>query len=191
MSSNTAHDERRPSPPGRWRWPGTHQPGKWGLIAAACCLAGYQLVVHWQLARGGAGPWIALTPLTAAVLLAWRSALRWPVALLASAGAAWLWLRPGTVPGTLLAVHVAIYLGLLCMFARTLQRGREPLVTVIARRVRGGLPPEIAGYTRRVTQAWCVFFAGMAMASAALFLFAPLPVWSFFANLLNLPLIAA
>jgi uncharacterized membrane protein len=195
MSSSTARDERsggaRPSRPGRWRWLGIHQPGTWGLIAAACCLVGYQLAVHWQLARGGAGTWTALTPLLGAALLAWRTALRWPVALLAAAGAVWLWLGPGTVPGTLLAVHVAVYLGLLWMFARTLRRGREALVTAIARRVRGGLPPEIAGYTRRVTQAWCVFFAGMAVASAALFLFAPLPVWSLFANLLNLPLIAA
>lgn len=196
MSSSTARDEHGSgeagsSRPGRWRRLGIHQPGTWGLIAAACCLAGYQLVVHWQLARGGDGAWIALMPLFAAALLAWRTALRWPVATLAAAVAAWLWLRPGAVPGALLAVHVAIYAGLLWMFARTLKRGREPLATAIARRVRGGLPPEIAGYTRRVTQAWCVFFAGMLLASVALFLFAPLAVWSLFANLLNLPLIAA
>jgi hypothetical protein len=48
--------------------------------------------------------------------------------------------------------------------------------------VRGGLPPEIAGYTWRVTQAWCGYFAGTVLASAALFLFAPLPVWSLFVN---------
>jgi uncharacterized membrane protein len=196
MSSSTARDEHgsedgRPSRPGRWRWLGGYQPGAWWLIAATCCLAGYQLVVHWQLARGGAGSWIALTPLLAAVLLAWRTALRWPAVLLAAACAAWLWLRPGTVPGALLAVHMTIYLGLMWMFARTLRPGREPMVTAIARRVRGSLPPEIAGYTRRVTQAWCGFFAGMVLASAALFLFAPLPVWSLFVNLLNLPLIAA
>ncbi len=50
-------------------------------------------------------------------------------------------------------------------------------------------PPEIAGYTRRVTWAWCVFFAGMALTSVLLFVFAPLSSWSVFNNLLNLPLV--
>jgi uncharacterized membrane protein len=165
--------------------------GTWGLIAAACVLIGYQFLAHWALARGAAGSGVALAPLLAAAVLAWRTRLRWPVALLAAGAGIWLWTRPGNAPGALLAVHVGVYLGLLWVFARTLRSGREPLVTGIARRVRGVLPAEIAGYTRRVTQAWCVFFACMAAASTALFLLAPLPVWSLFANLLNLPLVVA
>jgi len=165
--------------------------GAWGVVAAACVLIGYQFLAHWTFARGAAGAWVALVPLVAAVVLAWRTRLRWPLAVLAAGVAIWLWARPASTPGTLLAVHVGIYLGLLWLFARTLRRGREPLVTGIARRVRGVLPPEVASYTRRVTQAWCVFFACMAGASTALFLLAPLAVWSLFANLLNLPLVIA
>ncbi len=167
------------------------QARKLGVIAAACGLIGYQLLVYWALARGAAGSWMALAPLLAATVLGWRTRARWPALLLAAGAAIWLWARPGNTPGTLLAEHVGVYLGLLWLFARTLRRGREPLVTQIAQRVRGVLPPEVASYTRRVTQAWCVFFAAMAAASTALFLYAPLPVWSLFANLLNLPLVAA
>ncbi len=38
-------------------------------------------------------------------------------------------------------------------------------------------------YTRRVTQAWTLFFTATAMVSVALFAIAPMPAWSTFANL--------
>jgi uncharacterized membrane protein len=44
-------------------------------------------------------------------------------------------------------------------------------------------------HTRRVTLAWCCFFAAQLIGSLVLYLFAPLAVWSFFINVLNLPLI--
>jgi uncharacterized membrane protein len=166
------------------------QRGKLVLIAAICVVVTYQLFAHRALAGGGGGSWVAMVPLLALALLAWRTPLRWPGALIAVGAGLWLWTRPGSTPGALLAMHAGVYLGLLWLFARTLRAGREPLVTGIARRVRGVLPPEVAGYTRRVTQAWCVFFACMAVASIVLFRFAPLPVWSLFANLLNPPLVA-
>jgi uncharacterized membrane protein len=163
----------------------------WWLVSAACGLIGYQVLAHRALAQGAAGCWVALVPLLAAVVLTWRTRLRLPLVALAAAAGIWLWTRPAGVAGALLALHLAVYLGLLWMFARTLRRGREPLVTGIARRVRGVLPPEVVRYTRRVTAAWCVFFAGMAATSLFLFLLAPLPVWSVFANLLNLPLVVS
>jgi uncharacterized membrane protein len=86
-------------------------------------------------------------------------------------------------------LHVSAYLSLLWMFARTLRPGAVPLATRIAQSVRGALPPELIAYTRRVTQAWCAFFGLMAALSVALFAMAPLPAWSAFANLLNLPLV--
>jgi uncharacterized membrane protein len=175
----------------RWRGLSVPQLRAWALIAAACILIGYQLVAYWTLSHGAAGAWVVLVPLLAAAAVGWRTRWRWPLLALALGVGMWLWVRPGRAPAALLAVHVSIYLGLLWLFARTLRQGREPLVTGIARRVRGGtLPPEVVGYTRRATQAWCIFFACMATASTALFVFAPLPVWSLFANLLNLPLVA-
>jgi uncharacterized membrane protein len=40
-----------------------------------------------------------------------------------------------------------------------------------------------------VTIAWCIFFGFQIVASLALYTFAPIAVWSFFINVLNLPLL--
>jgi len=85
--------------------------------------------------------------------------------------------------------HAVANLLLLWYFARTLRAGRESLITRLARRVHGSLPPEMTAFTRRVTVAWCVFFAGQVVVSALLFTLAPLEAWSMFINLINLPLI--
>ncbi len=87
------------------------------------------------------------------------------------------------------APQLCVYAVLLWFFGRTLRPGREPLVTLIARHVHGALPEEIEVYTRRVTWAWCIFFVMMAATSIALFAFAPLRVWSWFANVFNIPLV--
>ena len=63
------------------------------------------------------------------------------------------------------------------------------MVTRVARRVHGALPPDMERFTRNVTIAWCVFFAAQLMASGLLYAFAPLELWSAFVNLLNLPLL--
>jgi len=86
--------------------------------------------------------------------------------------------------------HAAANLVLLWYFARTLRAGNEALVTRLARRVHGSLAPPLAAYTRRVTVAWCVFFAAQVAVSILLFAFAPLEVWSTYVNLLTVPLIA-
>jgi uncharacterized membrane protein len=85
--------------------------------------------------------------------------------------------------------HWGIYASLLAAFGLTLRAGREPLITAMARRMHG-LTPELAAYTRKVTIAWTLFFATQLSLSIALFCFAPLIVWSFFVNILDLPLVA-
>lgn len=85
--------------------------------------------------------------------------------------------------------HASLNLFLLWFFGRTLLRGREPLITQISRRVNGDVQPDIARYTRRVTAAWSIYFAAQVAVSLLLYLFAPLPVWSLFINVLNLPLL--
>lgn len=87
--------------------------------------------------------------------------------------------------------HWVIYSGLLLTFGLTLRPGREALITMLARRMHGPLSGELRRYTRRVTYAWCCFFACQLAASVGLFFFAPLVVWSFFVNILDLPLVAA
>jgi uncharacterized membrane protein len=85
--------------------------------------------------------------------------------------------------------HATLNLFLLWLFGRTLRRGREPLISQISRHINGELKPEVAVYTRRVTIAWCAFFLLQVVVSLLLYAFAPLAAWSFFINVLNLPLL--
>lgn len=79
---------------------------------------------------------------------------------------------------------------LLWYFSRTLRQGHEPLITTLARKVFGEQDPEVLVYTRRVTQIWSLFFLVMLLECLLLALFAPVEVWSLFANLLNYVFIA-
>ena len=65
--------------------------------------------------------------------------------------------------------HAAINILLIGVFGRTLLGGREPLITGFARRVHRSLAAGVERYTRRVTLAWCVFFAAQVLVSAILF----------------------
>ena len=87
--------------------------------------------------------------------------------------------------------HAAAYSFLLWLFGRTLLPGNEALITSVARRFYGSLPSYLEGYTRRLTAAWCLFFAAQLVASAVLLAFASYEAWSLFVNVLNLPLVAA
>jgi uncharacterized membrane protein len=158
--------------------------------------AGYQFLLHAavtgelpETARLG----VRLLPLLA--LAAW-AALRarrkapWFCALLATAGALW-WLDRQPAESVLAygLPHAAVYLFLLGFFARTLAAGRTPLVTQLALRVHGTLPPRIVAYTRAVTIAWCLFFAAQVLASALLYLFASRSLWAWYITALHFPLV--
>ena len=85
--------------------------------------------------------------------------------------------------------HAIANISLLGFFGRTLLPGHEAMITRLARIVHGHLPPYITEYTRRVTAAWCVFFAAQVVLSVLLYAFAPLAAWSLFVNVLNGPLV--
>ena len=85
--------------------------------------------------------------------------------------------------------HAALYSWLLLLFGRTLLPERQPLVTTLAIRLSGRLSAERDVYTRRVTQAWCLFCLFQLACSALLFATAPVAVWSLFVNVLDLPLL--
>jgi uncharacterized membrane protein len=91
--------------------------------------------------------------------------------------------------------HWGIYFSLLLTFGLTLRPGHEALITTMARKMhgdgQGGISPQLADYTRRVTLAWCCFFAVQLTLSVTLFCFAPLVAWSFFVNILDIPLVVA
>lgn len=159
---------------------------------------GYQYLVHSAVAGGqieSVRVTLAFLPLLA--LACWvatraRNKLAWSFILLASGMAIYV-LEHQERWGLAAAYgipHTVIYLSLLWLFGRTLRHGKEPLVTRLARRVHGTLPLELAAYTRRLTLAWCVFFASQLFISALLFKFASLDIWSLFINVLNFPLLA-
>lgn len=165
------------------------------LILLAC--VGYQWLVHSAVMGEQADSIrLALTLLPLLALACWvmtrsRNKPLWFFLLLA-AGVATFLLEREERWGLAAAYgipHAAIYLFLLWFFGHTLLRGKEPLVTRLARRVHGTLPPELEAYTRRVTFAWCVFFAAQIIISALLFEFASLNTWSLFISLLNFPLL--
>ena len=85
--------------------------------------------------------------------------------------------------------HAVAYAVLLWAFARTLSGGQEALITRIARRVHGSLPPLLERYTRRLTAVWCVFFAAQLITSFCLLAFNSVESWSLFVHVLNVPLL--
>jgi uncharacterized membrane protein len=137
---------------------------------------------------------LALAPmLTLSAVLLWR----WSGAgfALASAGAVTLllWACWPLLLQNFSIVYLAQQAGFYSMmaftFARTLRTGRIPLCTQFADRVHGPLSPLELRYTRNVTIAWAAFFLANLAATFLLFEFAPLRVWSLFANFISLPLI--
>jgi uncharacterized membrane protein len=88
-------------------------------------------------------------------------------------------------------MHWGLYSSLLATFALTLRRGHVPLITAMAYRLHGDIAEELIRYTRRVTIAWSLFFGVQLLTSILLFCFAPLTMWSFFVNLLDIPLVVA
>lgn len=101
-----------------------------------------------------------------------------------------------------------VFVALLCwLFARTLRRGRTPLITRFVELAEGPPPPDVARYTRRLTAAWAWLLGLITLANTTLALVAvpdgvlarlgyPLPWavsqerWSLFANLLTYGVVA-
>ncbi len=162
-------------------------------------LLGYPVLAHYTLIHvhnGQLGATVAVAPVfVVGLIYAWKSSPRWlgfSLFMLAGVGAAASW--------TLLKSHFGVVYwlqdaGMQCVlfmtFGRTLLGGRKPLCTHFAEMTHGGvITRQHAHYAHQVTWAWTGFFGLMATASTLLFFLAPLTVWSVFANLLTLPLIA-
>ena len=174
--------------------------GAWWRAAAVLAFVACQWLAHLALTGDAAGPLrLALLLLPLIALAYWIVAyagnkLLWFLVLIVVAAMTWA-LEQGQagrlgLAFTYGAPHAAAYLFLLWLFGRTLRRGKEPLVSRLARRVHGTLAPEIEAYTRAVTLAWCMFFAGQVTVSLLLLAFTPLEAWSLFVNVLNIPLLA-
>jgi uncharacterized membrane protein len=167
------------------------------LAAIIAFVAAYAGLSHYSNSVANVHDWgvgLALGPvLTVGLLLLWRGTHLW-VALLAAAAAAVLLRHYWPV----LEKHFSVvyllqeggFYGLMAAsFGLSLLGGRVPLCTQLADKVHGPLThPEVL-YTRRVTAAWALFFLLITAASLGLYVFAPLRIWSLFANFCVLPLI--
>jgi uncharacterized membrane protein len=162
------------------------------LSIAGAVLAHFAIVDRFSPALGAL---LSLVP--AAALLLWlarRSRHRWLVALVLGAGALAVWAEWPNLerhfPSVFFVEHVGINLMLAVVFGRTLAAGRVPLCARFAELLHGTLPPEVQAYTRRVTLAWTLFFALLALASAVLYLGGFLTAWSALATMAS-PLLVA
>lgn len=172
--------------------------GKLRLVGIATLIVSYLMLVHYanlSMQGGVLAALLAVAPVFGlALALSWNSSTRLTgCALLAvSCIASWaLWSPIRQHSGFIFWVQdVGLQLVLFVTFARSLRAGHKPLCVYFAEMLHGPLPPRQERYARRVTVAWVMFFAMMAIATTLLFFLAPLAVWSFFANFLVLPLTA-
>lgn len=169
-----------------------------GWIAAVAGFVVYESALHRAAHQPGAEVAALLLGAAPFLLIGFlalrRAGGRIPalLGLLAACAALWIWRAPlaGHFGWTYYLQHAGINAALGAMFALSLRPGRMPLCTQIAIAIHGQLPPGHAHYTRRVTQAWTLFFAVMVGVSTLLFVLAPVAAWSGFANLATPLLIA-
>jgi len=164
------------------------------IIAFALAYAGLSHYGNSVAKTHDLGVSLALGPvLTVGLLLLWRGTHLW-VALLAAAAAAVLLRHYWPVLEKNFSVVYLLQEGgfyslMAASFGVSLMGRRVALCTQLADRVHGPLTPQEVLYTRRVTAAWALFFMLISAATVILFVFAPLRIWSLFANFCVLPLI--
>ena len=122
------------------------------------------------------GSWPLLV--AGALLLAWRLPQARALAMMAGVILVGLGLLGHAELG-MRAYPVAITLIMLTLFAGSLMHGM-PMVERLARLREPDLPPEGVAYTRRVTQAWCIFFVLNGSLSAWTALYASLATWTLY-----------
>jgi uncharacterized membrane protein len=162
-------------------------------LGVASAGVAYVAATHWLMTQAPASDWNAVVVVGPMLAFAAVVAARRGMRLLAGAATlatlalvAQAWRGGGLSPGSLyLAQHVTVHGLLAFAFGSTLQGGREPLITALARRVHVRFTAEMAAYSRKVTLAWTLYFVAMALVSIGLYAFAPFAAWAVFANLIT------
>lgn len=169
------------------------------LTGIAVATAGYALLAHYTNTTAKSvnlGALTATAPVALfALLLAWNSSRRHLMLAafaLACLAAHSLWHGLERHVGLIYWLQdMGMQIVLLITFGRTLFNGQKPLCVRLAEATHAPLTNAHETYARNVTLAWTLFFAAMALTSTLLFFREPLRIWSVFANLMTLPLIAA
>ena len=165
-------------------------------VISVAAMVAYPLVLHFFVVKNAAGPFgigLALMPIAGYVFWLMRTAkhrVRTALMLAISAllvGLAWS-AKLIDFSAAYYFEHVLFNSLLMVLFGSSLLPGREPLISSLARRVHGSLPIEIVAYTVSVTWLWTIYFAATIVISLLLYYFASLTIWSFFANVLGIPL---
>ncbi len=164
------------------------------IAAVAAVGLGYVLLSHWLMTRYESSSWSVVVILCPMLLIvaggAWGSGYRW-LTLAAAAGVT------GLVGQALLGVripthqlylmqHIGYNAFLGVVFGSTLRPGHTSLITTLALKVhQRPLSLDHLAYTRKVTWAWTLFFAGLVALSLALYGLASFETWAVFANLVT------
>jgi uncharacterized membrane protein len=160
-------------------------------LPAVVAVVAYAALAHVALTRHDAR-WASAGLAILAWGLLWGSLSPALAAIVSAAGVALAsWLVPALPHLVIRASPVGINLFLAALFGLTLRRGREPLITRLARLEHDVLPPVVEQYTRRLTLSWTVFFTAMAATAVALWLDASPTAFSLFVNVVNWVLLAA
>jgi uncharacterized membrane protein len=160
------------------------------LMGGVLLVAMYALMSHLLMVHAADRPW-AVAALFGPLLLAFAGvALRRrhaPALLACLALVALLVLvvsrgGVGDVNRLYVLQHAGIHL--------SLRPGSTALISHLALRMHGEMPASQHAYTRRLTAVWAAYFGAMVLWSVGLYLLAPWPWWSLFANVIT-PLSAA
>lgn len=166
---------------------------RWAVGAAVLGLVAWSLLSWLLMAHAPDRAWTVLAlfgPLLAGLAAAGLQRRHAPTLAGCAALALlllWVWQRGGVDVNRLYVLqHAAIHALLAWSFAITLRPGATALITLMAERVHSQpLPQAVRDYTRRITQAWVLFFVGMVVLSLLLYGLAPWPWWSFFCTVLT------
>jgi uncharacterized membrane protein len=146
------------------------------VVARLACALAYPPLAYWAVHAGSGGAAaLALGDLALVFLaepLLRPRAWAWAVAALLAAGLGAL-AAGSEIPQMLLLAPPVLFLALLSwVFGRSLRAPRVPLieriVTAVYAQANAPLPPELPRYARRLTAAWALLLATLALVNGAL-----------------------
>lgn len=152
--------------------------------ATALLAAAWPFAVWWL--QDSLGPWPLLA--MGSALIAWRLPQARGLAVLAAMALIAIGLA-GKAEWGLRGYPVAVNAIMLATFTFSLWQG-PPVIERIARLKEPDLPPSGVRYTRKVTQAWCVFFLVNGAIAAWTAYYASLAVWTLYNGAISYVLMA-